>query len=50
MPIDTSQIPFRVPRDIEELKKLLQVEEACGDAELVKIYKKLIEHLKKNEK
>ena len=38
------QLPYRIPRDLEELKKLLKVEKALGCAENVEVIKKLINH------
>ena len=52
MAIDKTHLPYTVPRDIEELKELLKVEEALNGKfnDTYKIMIKLLEHLENEKK
>jgi len=47
---DTSQLKFRLHRDLPELYKLLENEKAFGELANVVVIEKLIKHLEKQRK
>jgi len=47
---DTSQLKFRLYRDLPELYKLLENEKAFGELANVVVIEKLIKHLEKQRK